>query len=85
MFWLLTNFNSLFLLQTALAEEMATNCRSRCDVQNIEFYRFNPILEERFSLLQLPELKLVVSAVIQTIVQVIGQQLETLVQSVNNA
>jgi len=64
---------------------MAVNCRSRCDAQGVEFYRFNPILEERFSLLQHPELKLVVNAVIQTIVQVIGQQLENLVQNLNNA
>ena len=61
------------------------NCRSRCESQRVEFYRFNPILEEHFSILQPPELKLVVSAVIQTIVQVIGQQLENLVQNLNNA
>ena len=72
--------SALSELQAVLSEEMAKNCTSQCEAQDIPFYRFNPTMEERFPPLGELELKKITSIIVQTIVQILGKNLEELGQ-----
>ena len=64
---------------------MAKNSKSCYEAQGIPFYRFNPTIEEAYPLLGNLDSKTVVNTVIQTIVQVLGKQLEELVQCLSTS
>ena len=60
------------------------SCQEQCERYHIQFYHFNPLLTRRATLSVEVELKDIVDSVMDTISQVSGKPMDTLVTFLNN-